>query len=117
MFCTGKMHAWGLDRSCLRYTHQMSDILSGCTDLLLSAHNATLSIPWSLVKAIHISKMAGVRIEAAAVSVTTTAAGTSPALAEVSDLATCLRGLEELVSAVSQMPTAGLWRLCVTVPE
>ena len=52
--------------------------------------------------------MAGVRIEAAAVSMTTTAAGTSPALAEVSDLATCLRELEELVAAVSQMPTAGL---------
>ena len=76
--------------------------------MLLSAYNATLSIPWSLAKAIHISKMAGVRIEAAAVSVTTTAAGTSPALAEVSGLATCLLGLEDLVACVSRMPTAGL---------
>ena len=106
--CIGEMHAWGLDRSCLRYTHQMSDILSGCADLLLSTYNATLSIPWSLGKAIHISKMAGVRIEAAAVSVTTTAAGTSPALAEVSDVPTRLHGLDKIVAAVSQMPTAGL---------
>ena len=115
--CIGEMHAWGLDRSCLRYTHQMSDILSGCADLLLSAYNATLSTSWSLEKAIHPSKMAGVRIEAAAVSVTTTAAGTSPALAEVSDVPTRLHGLDELVAAVSQMPTAGLCCLCVTVPE